>query len=452
MTLEQKFKLCFYFLKAEMRINNTPYSAYCKFFDISQQKDVLLPAELHLSKDDNEKSYIKWEMNNNKYESLIDTKLIRTFKDGHVEIKRPGNDKTNNLTKKSDYVSSKSVIVLFDSGDRDKRLSKRYLCFQEYNIRDRVFEINSTDFVEWLENEKDTGLRIKYDNEYFFIYPTNRKKLYSAYKLLDKENIYKTATSMVHIFCSIEIGYAIKIYYFNGQNKFYLIDPKNKNALNIEYESYYVRLEKVYLIKNENRTLTSFPGNIIPCETKVMVTSNYTAKFDGNVYHGFIESQYVDNSQMKIKKARMYEGGDLKWKWKNDCILVYDSGDIGNRKVIDTIKNSGPLELSDKKDLLRFKTESEDKVNQIFPQFEKGISVNYKKQVPDIHIKSQFSGFIYLSFQNNSGIAYEIERNKKEFILNMTKWMNSVNEEGSDIVVNNFNGITISLHRIFYRR
>ena len=448
MTVEQKLNLFFYYSKAEITINKIPYSAYCKFFDISQQKDVLLPAELPLSKDDNTKAYIKWEINKNTYEALIDPKLIRSLKD-HYEIKRPGNDKNTNLTNKSDYVSSKSVLVLFDSKNKADRLAKHYLYFQVYDVRDKILEIQSTDLVSWFDDKDDVGLRVRYNNEYLFMYPTNKKEIKEAYKLLNLMEIHKNRDLKVpvSIFCSIEHGIIMKIFFYNGKDRFYFKAPKTHTVVTVKYESNYIQLQKVDLIGDKSRNTVISPYNIIPCETKVKVTSNYTAKFDGKEYHGFIESQYVDNNQMKIKKAHMHEGGGLKWIWKNDCMLVYDAGDIEKRKVIDTIKNNGVLELSDKKELLRFKTNSAGKENELFPQFEKGINVNYKKHVQDAHINSQFNGFIYLSFQNNSGMDYEIEKNKKDFILNMSKWLLSVDEEGRDLVTKNFSVVTVSLNK-----
>lgn len=447
MTLEQKLNLFFYFSKAEIKINNVPYFAYCKFFDVLQQKDVLLPAELPLSKDNNEKSYIKWKINNNNYEALIDSKYLRKFDDGHVEIKRPGNDKSKNLTNKSDYVSTKSVIVLFDSGKKNSRLVKQYLYFHATDKINKLFEISNSDFDNWLTNNNDDGLRVKYNNYYFFIYPINKKELKDAYNSLNKERMYKESKGSVYIICSLTQGLVLQIMYFNGRENFYFTNPNNKRRVNLELESYYIQLQKVYLIENEKRKLVISPYNIIPCETNVKVTSNYSATFNGQEYHGFIDQEYVDTKQMKIKKACEYEGEGVKWQWSNDYLLVYDSSEIENRSVIDAIHCYYPFELADKKELIRFRIKNEGDEDSLLPQFDKGINIKYKKVFYDPHINNYLSGFIYLSFQKQSAASYAIKKDKKDFLVNISKWLLSVDEERLNEISKSFNSIEFTLYK-----
>lgn len=447
MTLEQKLNLFFYFSKAEIKINNVPYFAYCKFFDVLQQKDVLLPAELPLSKDNNEKSYIKWKINNNNYEALIDSKYLRKFDDGHVEIKRPGNDKSKNLTNKSDYVSTKSVIVLFDSGKKNSRLVKQYLYFHATDKINKLFEISNIDFDNWLTNNNDDGLRVKYNNYYFFIYPINKKELKDAYNSLNKERMYKESKGSVYIICSLTQGLVLQIMYFNGRENFYFTNPNNKRRVNLELESYYIQLQKVYLIENEKRKLVISPYNIIPCETNVKVTSNYSATFNGQEYHGFIDQEYVDTKQMKIKKACEYEGEGVKWQWSNDYLLVYDSSEIENRSVIDAIHCYYPFKLADKKELIRFRIKNEGDEDSLLPQFDKGINIKYKKVFYDPHINNYLSGFIYLSFQKQSAASYAIKKDKKDFLVNISKWLLSVDEERLNEISKSFNSIEFTLYK-----
>lgn len=447
MTLEQKLNLFFYFSKAEIKINNVPYFAYCKFFDVLQQKDVLLPAELPLSKDNNEKSYIKWKINNNNYEALIDSKYLRKFDDGHVEIKRPGNDKSKNLTNKSDYVSTKSVIVLFDSGKKNSRLVKQYLYFHATDKINKLFEISNIDFDNWLTNNNDDGLRVKYNNYYFFIYPINKKELKDAYNSLNKERMYKESKGSVYIICSLTQGLVLQIMYFNGRENFYFTNPNNKRRVNLELESYYIQLQKVYLIENEKRKLVISPYNIIPCETNVKVTSTYSATFNGQEYHGFIDQEYVDAKQMKIKKACEYEGEGVKWQWSNDYLLVYDSSEIENRSVIDAIHCYYPFELADKKELIRFRIKNEGDEDSLLPQFDKGINIKYKKVFYDPHINNYLSGFIYLSFQKQSAASYAIKKDKKDFLVNISKWLLSVDEERLNEISKSFNSIEFTLYK-----
>lgn len=444
MTLEQKISLSFYFCKTEFKINKIPYSAYCKFFDINEQKNILLPSELPITNDSNTKKYIQWTVNNQKYEALIDSKYVRSnFKDGHSEIKRPGNDKTNNLTKKTDYKESKNVIILYNTPNKSDRLVKYWLSFSGYDTRPGLFDISISDLTSWLNDQNLEGLGVTYDNKKVYFYPTNKKEIHEAYNKINFEKFYRETTKPIEIFCSLEIGRNLKISLFNGRDYYYL---KNKNNSNIylEYSSNYIPLDKVYQVQNNTSKTVTSEFSLIPCETKVTIEKMYSVEFDGKEYHGRIDNKYIDTSNMKIKKApNMYESSASNWTWKNDDILVYNSNDINNRIVIDKINQTNLIKLVNTRDLLNYKIK-EDNLSQL----DKGVNVKYKKYYNSLDkwINNELSGYIYFPWQI-SRIEKEIIDDKKKFVTDINNWLSTVEEEKTDIISKNFNSFTFILSK-----
>ncbi len=396
MTVEQKLNILFY---SELKIKVLKPENYSEISGTDKGNNkIQIPSEMKYVIN-NEYECITWTLNDKKYKGYISKDKIRSLKK-HKEIKRPikPDDKSGDNYLKEDQYQDRfnSLVPLYSTDNTYNDRLVVYLLPSSEEIT-----IGVSDFREYVNNNKDS-VKVSYNGKINYLYLKSKEGIKEAFEYVSKElHVYS-----VRVFINKGI-FLDCVSKSSGSKQTETLKMKNGKTIIPRVSTPCVQLESKFEINgSEEKQLLN--DLFIPCETKVEGAKskfqyiNWSYNYDNKtslVDSSFLRDKYKETKRYlhcweEKPKAELTDYLS-RYSYKNDKILIYDSGVRSERSVIASVPKETEFTILNREDfILNYKYLSNSNIKHGDENKDlnnKGIYVQYD---------GNKVGYIYLGWEN----------------------------------------------------